>query len=491
MRPNILVYMTDQEQGAVLHRDHPCVTPNAVKFAEEGVFFHNAFCPTTHCCPARATFMTGLYPSRHGIYNNVMNPSAIHYGVYDGVKMFSELLSDVGYNLTYAGKWHVTAMEEPSDREWEQVEITSGRGTQHYKKLEAWRSEKLDENRRWGEVVRPGWGNFLVFDSYESPTDKGYEDHYDYPVIRAGIDALPGLAQAGKPWFLFIGPVGPHDPFIAEKRFVDMYNLDDIPLPPNFGDTLTDKPNVYRRMREQFWSQLSDDEIRDSIRHYWAFCTMEDFMFGEVLAALEATGQADNTLVLRLSDHGDYCGAHGLYLKGVPSFREAYNIAMIARFPKGIIRPGREDQRSINLSDFMPTFLELAEVQAPYPLTGHSFLPLLRDEQVEWDNTLYTQFNGVELYYSQRIVATKTHKYVYNGFDFDELYDLVNDPYELKNVAQDPAYKDVKHDLVRKMWRFAEQEKDEMIFNPYGTVAFAPWGPADALQQGNDVRPTE
>jgi arylsulfatase A-like enzyme len=244
-------------------------------------------------------------------------------------------------------------------------------------------------------------------------------------------------------------------------------------------------------MREQFWSQLSDDEIRDSIRHYWAFCTMEDFMFGEVLAALEATGQADNTLVLRLSDHGDYCGAHGLYLKGVPSFREAYNIAMIARFPKGIIRPGREDQRSINLSDFMPTFLELAEVQAPYPLTGHSFLPLLRDEQVEWDNTLYTQFNGVELYYSQRIVATKTHKYVYNGFDFDELYDLVNDPYELKNVAQDPAYNDVKHDLVRKMWRFAEQEKDEMIFNPYGTVAFAPWGPADALQQGNDVRPTE
>ncbi len=486
MRPNILVYMTDQEQGAVVHPDHPCITPNAAKFAREGVFFHNAFCQTTHCCPARATFMTGLYPSRHGIYNNVMNPAAIHYGLYDGVKMFSEILSDAGYNLTYTGKWHVSAMEDPSDRDWEQVEITAGRGTQHYKTLDAWRKDKLDETRRWGEVVRPGWGNFVIFDSYESPTENGYEDHYDYPVMKAGIDALPRLAESGEPWFLFMGPLGPHDPFIVEKRFVDMYKLEDIPLPPNFGDNLQDKPNVYRRMREQFWNQLSDDEVRDSIRHYWAFCTMEDMMFGEVLAALEATGQADNTLVLRLSDHGDYCGAHGLYLKGVPGFREAYNIAMIARYPNGIVHPGREERRFVNLADFTPTFLELAGVEPPYPLTGRSFMPLLRDEPVEWDNILYTQFNGVELYYSQRIVATDTHKYVYNGFDFDELYDLTNDPHELKNVADDPAYTDIKHELVRKMWRFADQQKDELIFNPYGTVAFAPWGPADALQSDGE-----
>jgi arylsulfatase A-like enzyme len=486
MRPNILVFMTDQEQGAVLHPSHPCITPNATKLAQEGVFFHNAFCPTTHCCPSRATFMTGLYPSRHGIYNNVFNPSAIHEGLFDGVKMFSELLSESGYNLTYAGKWHVSAMEDPSDREWEQLEITSGKGTQHYIPIEQFRTRQFDETRRWGQVVRPGWGNFVVFDSYESPTANGYEDHPDYAVVKAGIDALPRLAAQDEPWFLFIGPVGPHDPFIAEKRFVDMYNLADIPLPPNYHDDLSDKPAVYRRMREQFWSQFTDDEVRDSIRHYWAFCTMEDMMFGEVLAALEATGQADNTLVLRLSDHGDYCGAHGLYLKGIPAFREAYNIGMIARFPKGIANPGREDHRFITLADFMPTFLDLAGVEAPYPLTGRSFLPILRDQPVEWDNTFYTQFNGVELYYSQRIVVTETHKYVYNGFDFDELYDLKADPHEMKNLAKDPAYNDIKRSLVRKMWRFAEKENDALIFNPYGTLAFAPWGPADALQNNDE-----
>lgn len=482
MRPNILIFMTDQEQGAVLHRDHPCITPNAVKFAEEGIFFHNAFCPSPHCCPSRATFMTGLYPSRHGVFNNIFNPSAIHTDVYDNVVMFSEILAESGYNLTFAGKWHVTASEDPSDRGWEQLEITAGKGTKHYKTLDRWHGEPLDETRHWGEVVRPGWGNFVVFDQYESSSEKGYEDHEDYKVVKPGIDAIARLAEQEEPWCLFIGPVGPHDPFIVEKRYVDMYDVNDIPLPPNYHDPLDDKPNVYRRMREQYWSQLSEDEVRDSIRHYWAFCTMEDAMFGEALAALEATGQADNTLVLRMSDHGDYCGAHGLYLKGVPSFREAYNIALIARWPNGIPNPGREDNRFVSLADFMPTFLELAGVEAPYPLTGRSIVPLLKDEPVEWDNTHYTQLNGVELYYSQRIVATDEYKYVYNGFDFDELYDLKNDPHELKNVARDPAYADIKHKLVRKMWRFAEKEGDETIFNHYGTLAFAPWGPADALQ---------
>src|SRR5579884_4217544 len=103
-RPNILIFMTDQEQAAVVHPDHPCQTPNATRLARDGVLFRNAFCPTAHCCPSRATFMTGLYPSRHGVYNNVSNPTRIHGTVYPGVRMFSEGLREAGYNLAYAGK---------------------------------------------------------------------------------------------------------------------------------------------------------------------------------------------------------------------------------------------------------------------------------------------------------------------------------------------------------------------------------------------------
>ena len=97
-----------------------------------------------------------------------------------------------------------------------------------------------------------------------------------------------------------------------------------------------------------------------------------------------------------------------------------------------------------------------------------------------WRDAIHTQFNGVELYYTQRSVTTKEYKYVYNGFDFDELYDLRTDPDELHNVAEQSEYNAVKHELVRKMWQFAAQEED-IIFNPYGTVGLAPWGPADGL----------
>ncbi len=431
--------------------------------------------------------MTGLYPSRHGIYNNVSNPTAIHRALYEGVVTFSEVLRGSGYNLAYAGKWHVTDAENPSDRGWEDLFVTAGKGSYMHRSFKQWKrqSEQPESTERQrGQILRPGWGHYQLYRSYPTDMPKGYEEHRDYRVVQSALEALPKLAQADNPWFLFIGPSGPHDPFIVPERFVKMYDLKEIPLPPNFHDTLEDKPRVYQRMRRQYWGQLSEDEVRESIQHYWAYCTMEDAMFGEVLAALERTGQAENTLVLRMSDHGDYCGAHGLYLKGVPAFREAYNIVTIARWPKGIVNPNREVDAFVTLADFAPTFIELAEASVPDNLTGNSLVPFLKAETPpDWMDTFYTQFNGVELYYSQRVVMTEDFKYVYNGFDFDELYDLRNDPYEMVNLSDQPDYQVVKRELVRRMWRFAGRE-DDIIFNPYATVALAPWGPADALREG-------
>jgi arylsulfatase A-like enzyme len=320
-----------------------------------------------------------------------------------------------------------------------------------------------------------------LYKSYPTHTSKGYEAHPDYKVIQSALDALPKLAAQAAPWFLFVGPLGPHDPFEVPERFVQLYDPASIPLPPSFHDTLEDKPRVYQRMRRQYWGQLSEDEVRDSIRHYWAYCTLEDALFGEILDALDATGQAENTLVLRMSDHGDYAGAHGLYLKGVPAFREAYNIVTIARWPRGLKRPNREVDDFVTLADFAPTFLDLAGAPLPGHLTGRSLVPFFNDERpADWPDAFFTQFNGVELYYTQRSVTTHAFKYVYNGFDFDEFYDLRNDPHEMINLNDHPDYQESKHDLVRRMWRFAAREND-IIFNPYGTVALAPWGPADAF----------
>ncbi len=485
-RPNILNFMTDQEQGQVVAPDHPCRTPNADRLAQDGVRFRHAYTPSPHCCPARATFFTGLYPSRHGIYNNVCNPTAIHTRLNPGVVTFGEHLSQAGYRLIFSGKWHVTSEENPADRGWTELAVTAGVGCFHGRSIEQWRQQAQhpqdEQPRRKGQILRPGWGSYHLYQTLPDGGPSGYEGLDDHAVVRSAAEALPRLANQEHPWVLFVGPSGPHDPFAVPQRFVRMYDPDQIPLPPSYHDALDDKPRVYQRMRRQYWDQLSEDEVRASIAHYWAYCSLEDALFGEVLDALEATGQADNTLVLLLSDHGDYCGAHGLYLKGVPAFREAYHIPCIVRWPRGTTNPGRTVDAFVTLADFAPTFLELAGVPLPDNLTGRSLLPFLHDETPsDWPDTVFSQFNGVELYYSQRVVSTKEHKYVYNGFDFDELYDLRDDPHELVNVADRTEYQAIKHTLVQRMWRFAAQQGDQLIFNPYGTVALAPWGPADGL----------
>ena len=483
-RPNILIFMTDQEQAGVVAPDHPCLTPNADRLARDGLRFTQTYTPTAHCCPARATFMTGLYPSRHGVYNNVCNRAAIHTGLNPEMSTFAEPLAAAGYTLTLCGKWHVSADEEPADRGWKEREVTSAKGTHHGRSIDEWRKGPLTpdgEPRRRGHVQRPGWGDFVVYETLPDVGPMGYEALHDCQVVRAAVSALGELARQETPWCLFVGPVGPHDPFCVPERFVRLYDPAQIDLPPSYHDTLEDKPRIVQRQRRQLWDQLSEDEVRESIAHYWAFCTLEDALFGEVLDALDASGQADNTLVIFMSDHGDYCGAHGLYLKGVPAFREAYHIPCIMRWPRGIHNPGRSVDAFVTLADFAPTFMELAGVTPPDRLTGRSLVSFL-DGQVpaDWPDTVYGQLNGVELYYSQRIVATHDFKYVYNGFDFDELYDLRSDPHEMVNLAENPEYTEVKHDLVRRMWRFAAQE-DDIIFNPYGTVALAPWGPGDSL----------
>jgi len=474
--------MTDQEQGQVTFPEHPCRTPHADRFAADGIRFRNCYTVAAHCCPSRATFMTGLYPSRHGVYNNVTTHTAIHTGLNEGVVTFSELLRDAGYLMSFTGKWHISRSEGPKDRGWDELTVGSNvdpngdYGIPTSRWAAARDQMQAGADRKRGEVVRPGWGNIQVYGT----ADGSYTDSNDYRFVTDAVNALPGLAAGDDPWCLFVGPNGPHDPFIIPEPYASMYDPDEVILPPSYRDTLADKPRIYQRWRKQFWDQLSEAEVRESIAHYWGYCTMMDVMFGEVLDALEASGEAENTLVLRMSDHGEYCGAHGLYAKGVAAFREAYQIPLIARWPKGISARGEVDA-IVNLLDFAPTFLDLAGVDdGPEEMGGVSLTPFFRGETPEdWRDAHFTQFNGVELYYTQRMVQTATHKYVYNGFDFDELYDLDADPHEMVNLEADPALEDVKKDLVRRMWETALAEED-ISTNPYWTVALAPWGPGIA-----------
>lgn len=509
-RPNVLIFMTDQQQAATVLPEHPARMPRVARFAEQGVTFTSTWCPAPHCCPARASFFSGLYPSRHGIDNNVATDTSIRDNLRDGTVLFSEELRDAGYRLAISGKWHVSRDIMPEDRGWENYGTGPRRGQAGSSREPGhWSSaaRQLDAKapRRDGELLRPGWGNRLIYGSVPDQGPQGYEGTGDHRTVLRGLDALGQLTAGDEPWCLYIGVGGPHDAFVIPEHYAALHDPDAVELPPNFGDDLRDKPRVYQRLRHQYWGQLSEREVRESIAHYWGYCSMEDDLFGLVLDALDATGQADDTLVLYMSDHGEYCGAHGLYCKGIPCFREAYQVPCVARWPKGIAEPGRRVDAKVSLTDFAPTFLEVTGSAPRAARDGASLVPFLQgDQPAAWRDAVYTQCNGVELYYTQRSVMTDRWKYVYNGFDFDELYDLQADPHELHNLAfpdldrlpaphsgaerdglwppLSPELEAVRRDLLARLWRFA-YEHDDHLFNPYFTVALAPYGPGVAIDR--------
>ncbi len=479
-KPNILIFMTDHQRADTVLAEHPAITPNLDRFAQDGVTFAHTYCPAPHCCPSRATFFTGLYPSRHGVWNNVCNRQALSHGLKDGVRLWSEDLAEAGYQMHFCGKWHVSVEESPTDRGWTEHFVSAAAGTHHGVTWEHYRQRAAEPDptqRGEAEILRPGYGTYRL---YGTSSDAGTS--HDETAVAKALEVLDALTADSEPWCLYVGAIAPHDPYDVPQRFLDLYDLNDVSLPESYGDELADKPRIYQRVREQIFGQLSEREVREGIRHFWAYCSYLDDLFGQLLRALERTGQSENTLVLYCSDHGDYCGEHGLFAKGIPCFQGAYHVPAVIRWPALIKNPGRRIGEFVSLADFAPTFLEATGLAMDRHFTGASLMPVLRDETPsDWRDEIHTQCNGVELYYTQRSVMTKDFKYVFNGFDRDELYDLRIDLHEMRNVADDPAYEDVKRLLCRRLWRFAYRE-DASAINPYITVGLAPFGPAEAFR---------
>ena len=482
--PNILIVMTDHQRGDTILPEHPSITPNLDRFAKDGIIFEDTYCPSPHCCPSLATFFTGLYPSRHGVWNNVCNDQALSRGLKDGVRLWSQDLLDSGYQLHFCGKWHVSVEESPADRGWQEHFVSAAEGTHHgvdwsfYQDLAA---KPLNPDRQEGVIRRPGYGNFRMYGTAENTG----EDHDETAIARA-VEVLDIVSKDDRPWCLFVGLIGPHDPYDVPQEYLDRYDIADIPVPASFGDVMADKPQVYQRLRSQIFGQLTERETREGIRHFWAYCTYLDDLFGRVLDTLDGSGQRDNTLVLYCADHGDYCGEHGLFAKGIPCFRGAYHVPAIIRWPEGVQNPGRRVSEFVSLADFAPTFLVAAGLSSDRYFSGMSLLPFLYGEDPsEWRKEIHTQCNGVELYYTQRSVTTRDFKFTFNGFDQDELYDLRRDPYEVNNLAGDPAYESVIQQMCTRMWRFAYREADSAI-NPYITVGLAPYGPAQAFWEPSE-----
>ncbi len=495
-KKNFLVFMTDHQRGDMQPTFGKAYTPNLDKLFENGTTFSNAYCPSPHCCPSRATFFSGLYPSEHGIWNNVDVSNTLSRKLFDDVRLFSEDLKDNGYNMYFSGKWHVSAEEGPADRGFEiifdknHVVNVDDKKVSRYKKYEnlpdvrEWdRYSKMvmtdmEKPRKEAQILRPGYPLYTQYGINENP-------HGDIDTVNAAKEKLEAIDK-DEPFFMYVGTLGPHDPYVVPQKYLDMYDINDIELPPSFEDDMNDKPALYRRTRDRY-SQLTRAEHKESVRRFLAFCTFEDALFGELLDVLEKREMLEDTVVIYVSDHGDYVGAHKLWAKGLPAFKEAYNVCSTVGYG-GVKAKGNLDASLVSLADWAPTILEIAEIDAKRKFTGLSLLPLINGEKPEfWRDAIYTQTNGNEVYGIQRAVFDYKYKYVFNGFDYDELYDLEKDPHEINNIINEEGSDVIVESFCKKLWQFAYEHKDNIV-NDYIMTALVPYGPGIVLDVGEALK---
>ncbi|MDH5363003.1 MAG: sulfatase-like hydrolase/transferase [Aigarchaeota archaeon] len=231
-----------------------------------------------------------------------------------------------------------------------------------------------------------------------------------------------------------------------------MYDPTAIPEEPSFTETWERKPFV-QHLYERFWGLSSGgwQSWREIVARYWGYVTMLDDLVGRILTELSDLGLEEETLVVFTADHGDMMGAHRLIEKGPFTYEQCYRLPMVAAHPdcesSGIVY-----DEFVYLHDLFPTFLEIAEIAPPDVPDSTSMLNnLLGREESTGRDSIYSVFHSQIFPYEQRMLRTRTHKLVYNRSDIGELYDLVNDPWEMWNLIDLPETRAVQEELLDLM----------------------------------------
>jgi choline-sulfatase len=463
-QPNLLFLMTDGQRADTVEPSTLCQTPHLDRLAAGGVRFERCYAPNPICSPTRASLMTGLLPHSHGMVDCTHTVEPYRAKLKADLPFWSQSLQAAGYHTAYLGKWHIERSLQLERFGFDRYEVEG------YHKLKGL-VERDDDMQVRGGVRQKGYRDFLLYGVVDGPVEAAPE----YQLYSDAIKFLRETARdPDRPWALFVSSEGPHDPWVVPRDYYARYDPAEVPRPPNFDDDLAGRPGMYRLL-QGVWSQLEWPQFAQATACYYAFCSLVDDQVGRILAALEELGQAENTIVVFCADHGDYLGAHRLFLKGVPAFEDAYRIPLILSGPG--IPIGRQVDQIVSLVDLAPTLVQLT-TGGEFPCYGRPLLPLLNSEKPEWNSEAYAEFHGQRFFYTQRVLWRDNLKYVFNGFDVDELYDLAADPYEMVNLALEAAYRPALEEMAGRMWEIARQTDDFNMYQAqYGMFRFAPVGP--------------
>ena len=455
-RYNVLFIISDDLRPDLGAYGHQIVrTPHIDRIAARGTRFDRAYTQYPLCNPSRASLLTGRYPTQTGVMDNNTYFRARHPDYVTLPQHFKQN----GYATLRAGKiFHGGIDDQPSWTEGGEPPdpAITNRGS-NAPRASAPRpardpDEAGDEDARRrqqaeGERRRSASDRIVVLEG-------DGESHGDYKTATRAIQYLEEYKD--KPFFLAVGFVKPHSPPSAPRKFFDLYDAKQMPLPPDFAPRPAapagfPELSVPRRNADLFIGRdASPDEAREMIRAYYASTSFMDAQVGRVLDALERLGLRDNTVIAFWGDHGYHLGEKGKWSKAYSLYEVGTRVPLVIAVPGG---KGQASRRTVESLDLYPTLAELCGLPRPAGVEGRSLAPLLRNPRADWERPAYT----LTLFQGKLGRAIRTERWRYaeweGGREGAMLFDHNNDPRELRNLAADPAHAKT----VREMKRLLQQ----------------------------------
>ncbi|PZF57852.1 sulfatase [Curtobacterium sp. MCSS17_008] len=482
-KTNIIFIMSDDHAAHAISAYGSRVnrTPHLDRIAEQGMRMDAVYCTNSICSPSRASILTGTYSHVNGV-------SSIWTEMDYRVPTFVEVLHGAGYKTAMFGKWHLG-----------EHGVSAPRG------FDAWK-------------VFPGQGDYVdpeMIDEHGTAVVEGYATDI---VTDLSIDWLDSLGEE-EPFCMMVHHKAPHRPWVPDEKHAHLYADGSIPEPETFFDDNESRSKAVRGVHMTIADDMGADDLKTEVpeelrgpenreaRMRWKYqIYMRDYLqciqsiddnVGRLLDHLEERGLAEDTLVVYTSDQGFFLGDHGWFDKRL-MYDQSLQMPMLMRWPAAI-EPGTRSEAIITNVDFAATFLDVCGIDAAGALPtsqGRSFLPLLKGEEIaDWPDAMYYRYwehddpiHAAPAHYG---IRTDSYKLLYfygaglgvpgaSEAEFEpewELYDLKSDPEEMRNVADDPAYADVRVDLERKLAEYQRHYRDEPYRGP--DTPRPDWGPYD------------
>lgn len=475
--PNVIFIMADQLKASALgvYGNQACPTPNLQRLAGEGVVFEHAVTPHPLCVPARVAFWTARYPHQTGCRRN---QTFMPVGAKNGMRAFRAR----GYHCGLIGKDH--CFQEADHTSLFDTWLELGHGGVPER---AWQRGKWVIDASPLERMHQQAGEAL-----RGP-DRHLRCYVPDCVPEAHTTGLIGTQtrafieeHAVDPFALWVSFPAPHEPYIVPKRYFQQIDPAAIQLPPFEPGELEAVPERTRFLYRMLNAHGRREDLHQTVRAYLANALFIDEMVGEILAALEASGRRQETIVVFCADHGDFAGEHNMMIKGGCFYDCLTRVPLVISWP-GHVPSGARDRGLANLVDVMPTVFTLIDGAPPawaagQPLStctdappqlatfseygaGMRLVPKDVQESVlaqqQGMDALMATLQWREAEGRRKMVRTPKWKYTYDPIDpVDELYDLESDPYERENLAALPEYAAVTADLRGRLLDWSLSTED-------------------------------